>query len=339
MKGAKKKTMDMNSLLNFHNSTEYTNNERKRITERYDEQNRHEMGQAKDFFTFIHDRKNPLMTTKGYVSRLLLGKVGPLTKKQKEYLEIIHYNHENIEALFKQFFDILRSRSKNLKPVLNTFDIIPVMSKIIDAVTLEAVGKGIRICFEHPQTMHSLYTDETLMIRIVRNLLDNALKYTPSGGTITVKVSDRDDDFLIRIGDTGNGIPNRHIPYIFSPFYQVRRDSRGSGLGLYIVKQLIDLLGGKIWVESIPGRGTSFSLTLPKYQGEQSAVSEMKEERLYCFEQEYPAQGSCAYKQDMVAEKQEFRCSKCNQLLAKANGKGNIAGLRKCTRCGNMNEI
>jgi len=266
MEGTKKRTMDMNSLLNFYGSTEYTNNERKRITDRYDEQNRYEMGQAKDFFTFIHDIKNPLITTKGYVSRLLSGKVGPLTKKQEEYLEIIHYNHERIEALFEQFFDILRSRSKNLKPVLNTFDIIPVISKIIDAVTLEAVEKGIRICFEHPQTMPSLYADETLLIRIVQNLLDNALKYTPSGGTITVIVSNSDDDFLIRIGNTGNGIPDSHIPYIFSPSYQVRRDSRGSGLGLYIVKQLIDLLGGKIWVESIPGRGTSFSFTLPKHK-------------------------------------------------------------------------
>lgn len=133
MEGARKRTMDMDSLLNFHSSPEYINNERKRITDCYDEQNRYEMGQAKDFFTFIHDMKNPLITTKGYVSRLLSGKVGPLTKKQKEYLEIIHYNHEKIEALFKQLFDILRSRSKNLKPVLNTFDIIPVVSKIIDA--------------------------------------------------------------------------------------------------------------------------------------------------------------------------------------------------------------
>ena len=271
MEGARKRTMDINSLLNFHSSTEYTINERKRITDCYDGQNRYEMEQAKDFFTFIHDMKSPLITTKGYVSRLLSGKVGPLTKKQKEYLEIIHYNHEKIEALFKQFFDILRSRSKNLKPVLNTFDIIPVISKIIDALTLEAVEKDIRICFEHPQTMPSLYADETMMIRIVQNLLDNALKYTPSGGIITIIVSDRDNDFLIRIKDTGNGIPNRHFPYIFSPFYQVQRDSRGSGLGLYVVKQLINLLGGKIWVESIPGRGTSFSLTLPKYQGEQSA--------------------------------------------------------------------
>ncbi|OGW41020.1 MAG: hypothetical protein A2Y97_04245 [Nitrospirae bacterium RBG_13_39_12] len=291
------------------------------------------------FYMFLHDMKNPITTSRGFLSRLLSNKAGSLTEKQKEYLETIYCNHEEIESLLKQFLDILGTESKHLTPDFITFDVVELVSKIIDTINIEAEQKGIKVLLEYSYPVHDVCADVTMVTRVIRNLLDNALKNTPSGGTITVLVIDRDDDVLIQIIDTGNGIPRISIPYIFNPFYQVRKNGNGSGLGLYIVKQLIELQGGKIWMESIHGKETSCSFTLQKFQGKRSEGSVRSEEKLYCFEQEYPAQGSFAYKQDMVAEKLEFRCSKCNKLLAKTNGKGRIAALIKCTRCGEMNEI
>jgi len=239
-------------------------------------------GQAKDrhdsrdiqqdqvFYMFLHDMKTPLATSRGFLSRLLSNKAGPLTEKQKEYLEIIHFSHEEIESLLKQFYDILRMRTKYLISDFSMFDIIALVSKIIGAINIEAEQRGITVSFEYSSPVHDVYADVTMVTRIVRNLLDNSLKHTPPGGTITVLVTDRDDDVLVQIIDTGNGIPHISIQYIFNPFYQVRKNGNGSGLGLYIVKQLIELQGGSIWTESIHGKGTSFSFTLRKYHGEKA---------------------------------------------------------------------
>ena len=216
------------------------------------------------FYMFLHDMKNPLTTSRGFLSRLLSHKAGALTEKQKEYLEIVHNNHEEIESLLTQFFDILRTRSRHLSPEFSTFDIVALIAKIIDTAHIKAGEKGILLSLEYSNPTYAVSADMVMVTRIVRNLLDNALAHTQSGGTITVTVSEQDDDVLVQIIDTGNGIPHFSIPYVFDPFYQVRKNGNGSGLGLYIVKQFIELHGGKIWMESIHGKGTSFSFTLPK---------------------------------------------------------------------------
>jgi two-component system sensor histidine kinase VicK len=94
--------------------------------------------------------------------------------------------------------------------------------------------------------------------------MDNAIKYTGSGGTVTVKLMDRDTDVLVQVADTGIGIPEGHIPHIFNAFYRVGMDAKGSGLGLSIAKGTVEANGGKIWVESVHEKGSVFSFTLPK---------------------------------------------------------------------------
>jgi signal transduction histidine kinase len=124
--------------------------------------------------------------------------------------------------------------------------------------------KHIEISFEHPNTLPIINADTIMINRVITNLLDNALKYTNSGGTIMINLSDRQEDILVQITDTGIGISKEHLPYIFDTFYQVNADSKGSGLGLSIVKKIVEAHGGKIWVESEPGKGSTFSFTLPK---------------------------------------------------------------------------
>ena len=92
----------------------------------------------------------------------------------------------------------------------------------------------------------------------------NAIRYTNSGGTVSIKLSSRKNDILVQVRDTGVGIPENHIPYIFDAFYRVSRDAKGSGLGLSIAKTIIEAHEGTISVASAPGEGSTFSFTLPK---------------------------------------------------------------------------
>jgi two-component system sensor histidine kinase VicK len=106
--------------------------------------------------------------------------------------------------------------------------------------------------------------DADKISRVIRNLLDNAIKYTDEGGSITVKLSDRRNEILVSFMDTGIGIPEDHVPHIFEAFYRASRDSKGSGLGLAIAKTIIEGHAGRIWAESAPAKGSVFSFTLPK---------------------------------------------------------------------------
>jgi len=100
--------------------------------------------------------------------------------------------------------------------------------------------------------------------RVIRNLLDNAIKHTESGGTVTVRVTEKDSEVLVSVEDTGTGIPKDHLPYLFDAFYRVERGSKGSGLGLAIAKTIVELHGGKMWAQSTIREGSTFWFTLLK---------------------------------------------------------------------------
>jgi signal transduction histidine kinase len=102
------------------------------------------------------------------------------------------------------------------------------------------------------------------MDRVFSNLLGNAVKFTPRGGTVSVSLSSGNGHILFRVSDTGIGIPVKDLPHIFNPFFRGEKDSKGSGLGLAIVKRIIESHGGKIWVESEQGKGSAFIIMLPK---------------------------------------------------------------------------
>ena len=111
-----------------------------------------------------------------------------------------------------------------------------------------------------------------MLDRVITNLLSNAVKYSEPEGRITVHLAKGNKDILVQVTDTGIGIPEQHIPFLFDAFFQVRRDAKGSGLGLAIAKTIIEAHGGRIWVESTVGTGTTFSFTLPR--GEDSTPKE-----------------------------------------------------------------
>lgn len=216
---------------------------------------------------FAHDMKNPVVTAGGFLLRLLSGKAGAFTDEQKSYLELISGELNALEGLITNFLQFSRLESKEYKPVLGPFNIGTAIEKYIEVLKIEADKKNVKISFEYSEEMSTdVNGDAEMIIRAISNLLDNAIKYTSKGGTITVRLSDIRKDILVQIMDTGTGIPEEHLPYIFNAFYRVSRNSKGSGLGLSIAKTIIEAHGGRIWVESTSRKGTTFSFNLPKYE-------------------------------------------------------------------------
>jgi PAS domain S-box-containing protein len=214
---------------------------------------------------FAHDMKNPVTTSGGFLSRLLSGKAGTLTEKQRNYLEIMRDELDTLSGLITDFLEFSRFEAKIYKPVFIPFNIETDIQKNIEAFRIEADAKGVHLSFEFPETMLPLIDADAMMInRVMRNLLVNAIKYSNPGGTINVRLLERDNDILVQVIDRGIGIAEDHLPYIFDAFYRVSRDTRGSGLGLSIAKTIVEAHGGRIWAESTPGKGSTFSFTLPK---------------------------------------------------------------------------
>ncbi|MDA8105281.1 MAG: PAS domain-containing sensor histidine kinase [Nitrospiraceae bacterium] len=221
---------------------------------------------------FVHDMKNPVTASEGLLLRLLSGKSGPLTEKQQGYFEIMRAELNRLSNLLTAFLEFSRFETKGYTPVPGPFNMETEVYKNIEAVRVEAEAKGIHLFFEFPEKMPPvLDADEMMVNRVIRNLLVNAVRYTAPGGTITIKLSERDKDVLFEVVDTGVGIAEDHLPYIFDAFYRVNRDSEGSGLGLSIAKNIIEAHGGKIWVASSLRKGSTFSFTLPKQQEESSS--------------------------------------------------------------------
>lgn len=211
-----------------------------------------------------HDMKNPVMTSVGFLSRLLNGKAGPLTKKQRSTLELIMEDQRKLELLIRDFLEYSRLESRQNKPILASFSMRDALDKEIASGQAEYDKKNVQIGFDKSGENPIISADTIMINRVITNILDNALKYTNSGGRISVNMEDREKDILVQITDTGIGISNEHLPHVFDTFYRVHEDSKGSGLGLSIVKKIVEAHGGKIWVESKIGKGSTFSFTLPK---------------------------------------------------------------------------
>ena len=214
---------------------------------------------------FAHDMKNPVFVSGGFLSRLLSNKAGALTEKQRDYLETIRDELFKVSDLLADFLEFSRIEAKSYIPLLRPFDVEKTIRSAIEAAKAGADKKNIAIVFEAPGEVSStILADPAMIGRVIANLLDNAIAYTGAGGNISVRISEREDAILVSVADTGRGISKDQLPFIFDAFYRASRDTKGSGLGLFIVKTIIESHGGRTWVESAPGKGSTFSFTLPK---------------------------------------------------------------------------
>jgi PAS domain S-box-containing protein len=232
---------------------------------------RHEENQ--DFYhTLSHELKTPLTSAQEFVSIVRDGLAGPINDSQREYLGIALDSCQQLCGCINDLLDATRVETGKLRLALEPVALAKVVPRLVSAFTPAARRKRIALHCEVQPDLPELACDQGRVAQVVTNLLANALKFTPEGGTVTVRVAEaaRHSDFLqVSIQDTGPGIPLDERGRIFDRLHQVKHgdaaDGQGLGLGLYICRELVQAHGGKIWVESEPDQGSTFTFVLPKH--------------------------------------------------------------------------
>ena len=222
-----------------------------------------------------HDLRTPLNAIGGYVEILKMGLRGPLTQDQQADLERIGKNQKHLLAIVSDVLDFARIGAGRVTYRKTQVSLGETISAVESIVMPQIVSNGIEYRFEPPRSPVECNTDPDKVRQILINLLSNAAKFTPRGGSVTIRLSTVEDDgvpaALISITDTGAGIPEDRLDSIFLPFVQVERTltnpDEGIGLGLAISRDLARGLGGDLTAVSELGKGSTFTLTLPLSAG------------------------------------------------------------------------
>ncbi|MFN3530967.1 MAG: two-component system histidine kinase PnpS [Candidatus Brocadia sp.] len=216
-----------------------------------------------------HELRTPLASIKGYVETLL-GNNALRHEDIQEFLTIIMKHTQRLDNLIKDILELSRLDSHDLTIELHNLDIHPCIDAIFSQYQEHCAGKNQTFELDIPHPLPTIETNEYLLRQLLTNLLDNAIKYTPKGGRIGLKVEPINKSVRFEISDTGIGIPQEHIPRIFERFYRVdparSREMGGTGLGLSIVKHIVHLHHGSIKVESTVNVGSKFIITIPQQQ-------------------------------------------------------------------------
>ncbi len=218
--------------------------------------------------SLAHDLKNPLASIKGCTEEMLMEDAGPLTAKQKKYMESSLDCSLRLWSYIDNILDTMKLQSGQYPIRIEPMAVEGVVGSVLEDQQPKAKGCGVRLQSELPEGLPRVKADYELIHRVLDNLVSNALKFTPPKGEITVRAA-RDRSFVrFEVEDTGAGIPPKNIDKVFKDFYQVdetRAQSRewGKGMGLAICQRIVREHRGRIWVESEPGRGAAFFFTLP----------------------------------------------------------------------------
>ncbi|MEA3513848.1 MAG: HAMP domain-containing sensor histidine kinase [Nanoarchaeota archaeon] len=219
----------------------------------------------KDIFISVatHELKTPLTSIKGFVN-LLLDKDIPCGEKKKVYyLELIK---NNTKRLFDLVIDLLDSTKLSLGKIKidkSNLEISKICRETKGCMGIILTENNIKAVCQHDPNLPNVIGDMPRVQQVLRNLIINAVRATPEGGTISLSASKKGRFVQFEVKDTGMGIPDDKKKYIFTRFYSLKKGTQGSGLGLSICKGLVELMKGKIWFESVPGKGTTFFFTLP----------------------------------------------------------------------------
>lgn len=225
-----------------------------------------DLDQVKNEFiaTASHDLKNPLTSIGGFTQ--LLSQAGPLNESQMEFVDRIQHSVKNMSELIQNMMSLAQA-DLNATQKHEPVDIKDVLDEVINEFAPQARGKEQTLEFTSPAASVKVYGDALHLRQAFRNLIGNAIKYTPKGGRIQVQSMIEQENLLIHFKDNGYGIPVTDLPFIFNRFYRVRTgkasEVEGNGLGLAIVKSITVEHGGTVNVESEVGKGTCFSVLLP----------------------------------------------------------------------------
>ena len=233
---------------------------------------------AKDEFLAMitHELKTPLVPIQGYSDILLGEHLGPLNKNQKDRLEVIRSSSATLLQLISDLLDAQKLELGQLRIKQSRNNLRDTIQKTIVSMEPQSVSDQISLVNNVTQDVHVNYDDERIK-QVLTNLIKNSLKAcSPKIGKIEVSVEENPTEAIVSVRDNGRGIPSDAIDNIFKKFYQVdtslTREKGGSGLGLSICKGIVEAHGGRIWVETKPNKGSTFSFSIPKAAGPQSSI-------------------------------------------------------------------
>jgi signal transduction histidine kinase len=197
-----------------------------------------------------------------------------LNEQQAEFAEKVKTSVQVITNLISDLLQMgrLEAESAQQREVIS---VVEMTRYVVDAVRGRADMKGQDVIVELTEQDTTVLGTPSHLRRVLLNLVDNAIKYTPDGGEVEVSVFREADQVMVSISDTGIGIDAENLPHVFDKYYRVadvEETHEGSGLGLNIVKNIIEDHDGRIWVDSYPGEGTTFTIVLPLFQNSQGAV-------------------------------------------------------------------
>jgi two-component system phosphate regulon sensor histidine kinase PhoR len=225
----------------------------------------------RDFVANVsHELRTPIATIRSAAETLRRAiDAGP--EAAADFIQIIERQAERLQHLVEDLLDLSRIESRQFRLALESVPVGPMIEHILPAFREQAAAKRLRVSTEIPRDLRSVRADRRALEQILTNLIENAVKYGGDGGTVTVRASTEGERVRISVADTGPGIEAAHLPRLFERFYRVdagrSRELGGTGLGLSIVKHLVEAMGGKVSVDSAPGRGTTFTFTLPHAGG------------------------------------------------------------------------
>jgi len=214
-----------------------------------------------------HQLRTPLAAIKWTLKLFLEGDLGQLTKEQIEFLEKTYKSNERMIALINDLLNVTRIEEGRyiFQPLF--YDIGDVTQSVIDLFKEETKKKGIKVEFKQPEDLPKILMDQEKIKLVIENFIDNAIKYTFPGGKVTVSIIRGTNEVEVRVKDTGVGIPKEQQMRVFTRFFRgsnvVRLDTEGSGLGLFLAKNIVEAHGGRIGFESESGKGSTFFFIIP----------------------------------------------------------------------------
>ncbi len=217
--------------------------------------------------TVSHELRTPMTSIKGYVDLLLMGAVGVVTEDQQNFLSVIRSNVERLTLLVSDLLDISRVESGRLAVSPKVIHLEEVIDLTVVTMRARAMDKGLTLQSEVSSPLPQVLADPDRVTQILTNLMGNACSYTPAGGRVTVSAYAHSDEVHVSVSDTGIGISEEDQEKIFDRFFRadhdVVQDAPGAGLGLSIVKSLTEMQGGRVWVNSDLGKGSTFTVAFP----------------------------------------------------------------------------
>ena len=223
-----------------------------------------------DFVSNVsHELRTPLTAIKGAVDLVLREVAGPLTEKQIHYLTRVRSNTQHLAGLINDLLDLSKIESGRIEVRSSRVPLSSLVHEVVETLRPVAAEKVIALEATIGEPFILVWADRSKINQVLTNLIGNAIKFTPAPGTVTVSASGKSKETVqVSVSDTGPGVPADEKEKIFDKFYQISElgaaKPKGTGLGLAICKALVELHGGRIWVESEPSHGSTFYFTLPR---------------------------------------------------------------------------